>query len=719
MARKEKFGKFVLLDEIDSTGLGQEYRAAKLGTTGMEKIVTLLRLKPSLSANAEAAKSLMDQIKFAAQLQNPNILKTWGIGKVDSSYYVSYEFLEGKNLKAIFNRCRTEGFPFSADHALLITSKVCSALEYAHGRRNEAGSRYFHGLITPSTIVVSYEGEVRLRGFGVWPSGVRQAGGISDDELAYAAPEQLSGTGDSRSDIFGVGTILFETLTGQRFVQDGGREDTPTRLAAARLQNPAGDDDALPRPIADILGRALAAEPASRYAEVQEMRKGVDTLLFSGDFTPTTFNLAFFMHSLFREDIERESKALKEEKEAPYFEYMNDEPSRAIAAAAGRPSPAPAPPAPPAPVGVPTAAASLAAVPASEPPDLRAIIAASAESPLVSPSPAPLARDGRAREAPVRAVPPVREAPPVREHAPVMAAVGADGAAATAKEAAAGFTFHKEGRGSRTPLIAAGAFVLLLVGGGAYWLLRGHGTTAQAPPPTPVTTLTVEAAAAESRVRELEDKLKALETERAAAEARAAEDAKKKVESQAAARGQTVDPAALQRAQDEARKKAQAEQERRQQEERARLEEEQRAAEARLAEERRRADEEARVAAATTTLPAPPPTTAAPAPTLRAGTLVNLSDPGVMPPVIEKEVRLVYPPIAQRQGLTGVVELNILVDERGNVIDAQLVTGTGGKSGMNEAAIANVKQRKYRPATKDGVPVKVWYPVRVQFVLQR
>jgi TonB family protein len=235
-----------------------------------------------------------------------------------------------------------------------------------------------------------------------------------------------------------------------------------------------------------------------------------------------------------------------------------------------------------------------------------------------------------------------------------------------------------------------------------------------------VTTLTAEAAAAEGRVRELEDKLKALETERAAAEARAAEDAKKKVESQAAARGQTVDPAALQKAQDEARKKAQAEQERRQQEEKTRLEEEQRAAEARLAEERRRADEEARLAAAaaTTTLPAPPPSTAAPAPALRAGTLVNLSDPGVMPPVMEREGKLVYPPIAQRQGLTGVVELNVLIDERGNVTDTQIVAGTGGRSGMNEAAIVCVKQRKYRPATKDGVPVKVWYPVRVQFVLQ-
>ena len=102
MAKKEKFGKFVLLEEVENVGIGHEYRAAKLGTTGLEKIVSVLRLKPPLASNAEAVKSLMDQVKFAAQLQNPNVLKIYGIGKVDTAYYISYEFLEGKSLRPIF-----------------------------------------------------------------------------------------------------------------------------------------------------------------------------------------------------------------------------------------------------------------------------------------------------------------------------------------------------------------------------------------------------------------------------------------------------------------------------------------------------------------------------------------------------------------------------------------------------------------------------------------
>src|SRR5205814_5560492 len=149
MAKREKFGKFVLLDEVEASGLGTEYRAAKLAATGLEKIVVVLRVRPDLSANGEMVKSLMDQVKFAAQLQNPNIVKLYGVGKVEASFYVSHEFLEAKSLHAIFARGRQEGSPFSVDHTLLIASKICSALEYAHGRKTETGARYFHGMVTP------------------------------------------------------------------------------------------------------------------------------------------------------------------------------------------------------------------------------------------------------------------------------------------------------------------------------------------------------------------------------------------------------------------------------------------------------------------------------------------------------------------------------------------------------------------------------------------
>src|SRR6185295_572241 len=144
MARKEKFGKLVLLEEIEASLLGSDYRAAKLGPAGLEKIVTLLRIRPGLSTNTEVARSLMDQVKVAAQLQNPNILRIFGIGKVESTYYITYEFVEGRSLQQVLERCKLEGYPFAVDHALLIASKVAAALEYVHARKTDAGARMFH-----------------------------------------------------------------------------------------------------------------------------------------------------------------------------------------------------------------------------------------------------------------------------------------------------------------------------------------------------------------------------------------------------------------------------------------------------------------------------------------------------------------------------------------------------------------------------------------------
>ena len=679
MAKREKFGKFVLLEQVESSSLASEHRAAKLGATGLEKVVSVHRLAPRVAANADVAKSLMDQVKFASQLQSPNILKIHGIGKVDSSYYISYEFMEGKSLKAIFSRCRQDAFPFSVDHALLIASKVCSALEYAHARKNEAGTRYFHGLVCPANILVSYEGEVRLRGFGYWPSRIREAKMLGADDALYLAPEQAAGqVGDTRSDVFALGAVLFETLTGEPLRKGEGPLDVAARLSQAKLQSPSTEDDALPKPIAAILQRALAPEPANRYGEIQEMRKAIDTLLFSGDFTPTTFNLAFFMHSLFREDIEEESKVLKDEKDANYVEYLGDEASRAGGATAP----------------------ALSAAPVRT------------DTQALRPSPAP-AEAGETAIVPS----PLREPAAARAPAPAASAPSGLGA----KAAASRFTFHREGEErSRMPLIAGAAGVLLVAAAVGVVLMRRGGTTAPPSPVAPaVTTLSPQAAAAEAKVKELQERLAALEAEKAAAEAKAAEDAKKKMEAQAAARGQAVDPAALARAQEEARRKAQAEQERLAQEEKKRLEAEKAAEEARVAEEKRKAEEEAaRIAAATPTTTLPPPTTP-PSPATRPGSLVTLADAGVIAPVLERRGALQYPQLALRQRVEGTVELNVLVDEKGGVSDVQVVTGAGGRAGLNEAAMDYARRQRYRPATKDGVLVKVWMPLRVKFELPK
>ena len=701
MAKRERFGKFVLLEEVSTSGLGTEYRAAKLAGASLERLVSLIRVRPALSANADFAKALMEQAKAAARLHSPNVLRLVAIGgPVAGSLYLAYEHVESKSLKAILERSRRDGFPFAADQALLIASKLCAALEYAHGKKGESG-RQVHGFVNPDAVLVTHDGDAKVRGFGTWAAGIREASGIAGDEALYLAPEQAAGGGaDAKSDLFAAGALLFEMLTGQPLFSYSSGRDVAARLKAARLAA-AAEGESLPKPMIEILGRALAPEPSARYADIAELHRAVDALMFSGEFNPTTFNLAFFMHSLFREEIEREAQVVAEEKAASYAEFASEDapkaaaPARAVAA---------------------TSAPALAPPPAVHP---------VAPHPV---APAPV----RGAELEIRG--PVKEEthPPRAKEHPTPAEGAAVHSATAAREAAAGLTFHKEEpRRSAPAFLGLGMVAVIALIAGWYFAL---GPGAQKAQPPPAATLSAEAAAAVARVKELEEKLKRFEREKAEAEAKAAEDAKKKVEAQAAAKGQTVDPAVLLRAQEDARRKAQADQEKRQQEERRRLEEEKRAEEARVQEEKRRADALAAAAAAAATPPptpppvtqpaatlppaTAPPTTAPAEPTLKPGTLVNLSDLGVIAPIVERQAPLQYPAFAIQQRAEGTVELNVLIDERGNVVDAKVVKGATGL-GLNQAAIENVKRRKYRPATKDGVPVRVYMPVLVRFELPR
>ena len=300
-----------------------------------------------------------------------------GVGRVGPSFYLSTELVEGRSVRAVLESCREGGFPFGADHALMIASRTAAGLEALHGRKDEAGQPLLHGLIGPRQLIVAFDGEVKVKGLGLWPA-LGQTGLLPPEERAYLAPEQATGRGDERSDVYALGLVLLETLSGQ--ATDG--SDPLQRIPAARIAPPGGEPGPLPTPLASLLRRALAADPAARFPRISELRRGIDALLFSGDFTPTTFDLAFFMHTLFREDVEGDARAVEEARGADYSDLLADEAAKAQPAASPQTEPVDAQPAPPPPVEAPASAPTE--VPAPTVPD-PAARPASPVLPLVPP----------------------------------------------------------------------------------------------------------------------------------------------------------------------------------------------------------------------------------------------------------------------------------------------------------------------------------------------
>jgi TonB family protein len=662
--RHERFGNFLLLAETERTWLANEYRAAHLGEAGFDRLVQLVRFSPA--SKPALPDTLVEHVKAAMKVGGPGVLRALGTGR-NGAGWLSYEYNGGRSLRAVLDRAREEGFPLALDNALEVARQVCLTLEKAHARPLTDGAPLVHGYVAPWSVLVSFDGAVRLRGFGLWAG--RALGGLPAEEAGTLAPEQSEQRADVRTDVYALGALVLASLRSAPL--PGGSD--PRGLIA---DTTTVEGDPLPQPLVAALERALSPRPEARHQTVAEFRQELETLLFAGDVAPTTFNLAFYMETLYRGVVEEDARAVEAAMHADYSAELKG----------------------PAPAAAPTPAKAAPVAPAPVPPPVVPL-------PLVPP--------------PVVATVP----PPPRSDAPAPAEKAAPPAPAEKAAPPAPERARPAAPPSRTPLIAAAVAAVVLVGGAAFYFLK---LRRPAQPPAPVaTTLSAEAQAAVARVQELEARLKALEEERLQAEAAAAETARQRLEAEAKARGRAVDPRALERAQEEAARKVRAQEEKRQEEEREQL-------------ERRKREEEARLAAVTPPTTAPPAVPAAEvaaaptAPPEAPPTLVAAAEPapapaasapptpdvyefgalGVVPPSMLSQPPLEYPMVARASRITGSVTVAAVVDEQGRVTAAR---ATSGNPVLRKAAVDHIKARKYRPATKDGTPVKIQLVVQVNF----
>jgi len=651
------------------------FRAVQIGTSGYEKHVQLFR---SESLPAAAAQAVEEGLKKGLTVHNPQAARGFETGRIEKTAFAAYELFEGRSVGALMQRSQAERHPFAADHALLIVSKAAAALEGAQARKT------IHGFLTPDFIHVSHDGEVTVRGFGLPPRILREAGRVGGREALFLAPE-IEGVAllDIRADIFSLGAQLFEMLVGSPLPRPGSAAQS---IQAARIPSPGGDGAPIPRPLAALLTQALADDPGERFKDASAFKKAVDTLLFSGDYSPTTFNLAFFMHTLFRDEGDEDASLIQAERQADYRLYVQGLALDGLGQAA------------------PSAVASPSAPP---------VAGAGSRRPELSPD---LGVERIVTEA-VKAGAVRHDSGRIPRHAPTPKSPAADHLFETARAEPRSF-----------PVIPAVIGIVVVAGFGGYFMTRG-GSGPAAPAATAAPTMNPAEVAALARVKELESRLADLEAEKAAAEQRAAEEARKAIEAQARARGRAVDPEELQKAEEGARRKAQAEQEEYLISERKKIEEERRIAGEDRAAEAEKAASASPTPASSVASPtnAPTPATATPTPTAvptptpaatpSGPVLLDLDTPGVMPPELVSQARLQYPPAARVQRITGSVLVSALVDERGNVVEVKLIRGVAGNVGLNQAALENVKKRKYKPATQNGRPGRAWVAVQIDFKL--
>ncbi len=319
MADYQVLGSYIISEKMRETPVGSMHRGIVAPDGSFEKFVFINRFNSQLTGFQTFFRALGNQYRVVSKLNGAFIATVEAVDQIDDEPVSVVEFADGKFLDEAIHRSTEEGFPFSIDHVLLIASKTSAALAYCY----EKGSPY--GFLTPASIHLSFEGDVKLYDTltaPLMPSLLNQNPEQKEEYIDYIHPDVWkSGKGSQVSDVFSIAAIIFKLLTGKSFLENGQvPADIKGKLDAAVLGSSSFGDDPIPDDVKDILLKALDIN--NGYKTVQEFNDVLENLIFSGDYSPTTFNLAFFMHSLYREQSEQSAKLLDLEKTANYAGYF-------------------------------------------------------------------------------------------------------------------------------------------------------------------------------------------------------------------------------------------------------------------------------------------------------------------------------------------------------------------------------------------------------------
>ena len=289
------------------------YLATSKGIEGFEKRLVIKRILPTLRDDSHFVKLLIEEAKLAVGLSHPNIVQVYDLGCADDLHYIAMEYVDGRDLLRTLATCGRLKVGFPTSIALFIILEVLQGLNYVHRLTQDGQSlKIVHRDVSPSNILLSFRGEVKLSDFGIARSysgehADPETGLVHDrpDKLigksGYMAPEQVArGPIDHRVDIFAVGILLYELLTGRRLFGGADQATALERILKADV-NPAPRHY---RPDLDfelecIIMRALAREPDQRFATCNELHAAIRSYVAKSSLTVGREDLGCFMRTLF------------------------------------------------------------------------------------------------------------------------------------------------------------------------------------------------------------------------------------------------------------------------------------------------------------------------------------------------------------------------------------------------------------------------------------
>jgi serine/threonine protein kinase len=339
------FGKYYLLERINVGGMAEVFKAKTFGVEGFERLLAVKRILPNIAEDEEFITMFIDEAKIAVQLQHANIAQIFDLGKVDDAFFIALEYVHGRDLRSIFDRMRSRGEAVPIAMACHMIMQVCEGLDYAHNKRDGQGRELHlvHRDISPQNVLIGYEGEVKLIDFGIAKAAGKASktqAGILKGKFGYMSPEQVRGLPiDRRSDIFAVGIVLYELLTGERLFVGESDFSTLEKVRNVEIVPPSSYNKKIPPELEKLVLKALARDPEDRYGNAIDLHDDLQSFLYSiGEFYSRK-DLAAWMKKTFAVEIEEDNDKLEQYRQIAAPVAAPAEASRRSAVGGADPAP--------------------------------------------------------------------------------------------------------------------------------------------------------------------------------------------------------------------------------------------------------------------------------------------------------------------------------------------------------------------------------------------
>ena len=310
-------GRYEPIRRLAVGGMAEIYLARLLGVgiEGFEKLVVLKRILPQHALDPELLRMFLDEARLSATLTHPHITEVYDVGADGDAPFFAMEYVHGANLRELMRaHARATGeavAPLELAHAIEIVAAAAAGLHYAHDRLGPGGEPFgiVHRDVSPSNVLVSYDGAVKVSDFGIakWAlQRTRTQEGTLKGKFAYMSPEQCRGRAvDRRSDVFALGTILYELTTGAAPFTGDSDLEILNRIATGVAAPPAWPEEkgVYPTALSDIVMRALAPDPDHRFPTMQALQVALETFAREASIPVSTVALGGLMQRLFADEL--------------------------------------------------------------------------------------------------------------------------------------------------------------------------------------------------------------------------------------------------------------------------------------------------------------------------------------------------------------------------------------------------------------------------------